>query len=405
MLKRGTIFIYRQNVKFGYQQISALALLLLGTALCCSGALQPISMPIDKARAPAAPQAPSATNPAAGRTETPQNVNFPYYSLRDDCQSVLVLNYNGRVNTSKDVTVTFYDLGGASFQLPPVTIPTGDPVRIDAGQALQGLQSDFSQGSVNVSYTGTAMEITGQITITSTYRRYSIQSRMAVPGDYKSNVLASILWIPKSSMKASLVLSNVGTNPMNASLSVVGGMHGRRDVRLQSRETRVVDVSEVVHDNEPHVLTIQHDSSAADLIGTGFVIDSDTGYSSDFNLIDSSAQISNTLVGVHFLWGQPAPAGGYPAGTLFKAPLILANVAADASQVKVAVDYTKGQETNRASLEPVVVASGEVRTLWLERELANAGVSDGVDDASVEIDYCGCPRNRSVEAGEHRWNR
>lgn len=57
---------------------------------------------------------------------------------------------------------------------------------------------------------------------------------------------------------------------------------------------------------------------------------------------------SSLLAGAHIRFGQPDPNEGFPAGTQFRAPLLLANVSDNPVNAHVSVDYTlqDKEETN-----------------------------------------------------------
>src|SRR5262249_27682009 len=97
------------------------------------------------------------------------------------------------------------------------------------------------------------------------------------------------------------------------------------------------------------------------------------------------------LVGAHVRFGAADPKEGFPAGTTFTAPLLMANPGLAATEAHVFVDYTSGSESKQVDLGVMSLAPGEVKQLELAGEVGGRSVSATVKDAGLEINYTGSP--------------
>jgi hypothetical protein len=125
-------------------------------------------------------------------------------------------------------------------------------------------------------------------------------------------------------------------------------------------------------------------------------------------MLDPSSMGSNKLAGVHFRFGAPDVSEGFPEGTRFFAPLLLANVGTGPVSAQVLVDYTVKQDIEMTPADPkqapatedklatvavksLTIAPGDVQRIELSEELAKLGVPGPVEEAGVEITYDGPP--------------
>ena len=102
----------------------------------------------------------------------------------------------------------------------------------------------------------------------------------------------------------------------------------------------------------PALITLQQNGLPGDIITTGFVLDLKTGYSSGLPMVDPGIIRSSHLAGAHVRFGQPDPGEGFPPGTQFRSPLLLANVSDKPVTAHVSVDYSVEDKTAITTTPP-----------------------------------------------------
>jgi hypothetical protein len=114
-------------------------------------------------------------------------------------------------------------------------------------------------------------------------------------------------------------------------------------------------------------------------------------FSCNFPFVDRSTIVSSHLAGAHVRIGSADPAEGFPSGTRFSAPLILANPGNQASQATVSVDYTINSVPHRIQVAVASLSAGQTKQFDLSQALAVRGISGPLDDAGVDVSYTGPP--------------
>ncbi len=139
------------------------------------------------------------------------------------------------------------------------------------------------------------------------------------------------------------------------------------------------------------LIHLHHDGEPGDIITTGFVFNTQTGYSTSINMTDPGTAASNKIAGAHFRFGQPNPGDGFPTGTSFEAPLLVANTGDQPTNVQIHVDVTAGGQPNRVSVDESLMNPGDVRLVRLDEELDALGIYGPVDSSGVEVTWTGRP--------------
>jgi len=123
------------------------------------------------------------------------------------------------------------------------------------------------------------------------------------------------------------------------------------------------------------------------LIATGFALNRRTGFSSNLSFADCGVAKSTTLAGAHIRVGPPDPTEGFPSGTRFSAPLLLANTMNMPVEAQASIEYTMGGRPSRVILPPISLAAREVKRVELREELERRGITGVLDDAGIDISY------------------
>jgi hypothetical protein len=139
------------------------------------------------------------------------------------------------------------------------------------------------------------------------------------------------------------------------------------------------------------LVSIQHDASPGAVMVTSFAVNEETGFSTNFPFIDRATLVSTKLAGAHVRIGMPSPAEGFPSGTRFSAPLILANAGAQQTQATVCLDYTVNSIPHRIQVGIANLDPGQVSQFELSQALVARGIQGPLDDTGVDISYTGPP--------------
>jgi hypothetical protein len=319
-------------------------------------------------------------------------LNFAYFVESGDLTSTLALNNNTR--DPQNVQVTIFNHRGDLFQLPPLSLPAQQTSRFSLHDLLKDAKGDFNSGNLRVFYHAIAMGVTGQVTVTSAKHRYSFDSYPTEAMMFASTRLNGILWLPDKRTEASVALTNTASTALTVTIS--SGQDPRKrekNINLNPRETNVVNlrefVTEPVRGPSATLLSLTHNGAPGDLITTGFALNDQNGFASNLLFVDRATATSNKLAGAHVRIGQAAASEGFPAGTTFSAPLVVANPSDLPSEAHVAVDYTIDDAPHRVELAPFTLAAQEIKQIDLAQELARRGVSGPVDEAGVDLSYSG----------------
>src|SRR5215471_12033598 len=318
-------------------------------------------------------------------------VHIPYFVKSENMTSILTLNNNMAVEAT--ATVTLFNTKGQPLVLSAVSLAPQLPARFDLSQLAN--KPDFGSGNVQVAFNGMSMGITSQVSVISTGRRLAFESVEDEAMDFSSSRLDGILWLPDSEAQARIALTNTTAAPVTATVSAVGRDEQRR-VTLGQHETELVEANgfiESAHGSSaPAVLvSIQHDASPGAVMVTGFAVNEETGFSTNFPFVDRTTVVSTRLAGAHVRAGLPNAGEGFPTGRRFSAPLILANAGAQPTQATVSLDYTMDSIPHRIQVGMASLVPGQTRQFELSQALASRGIQGPLDDAGIDVTYTGQP--------------
>jgi hypothetical protein len=326
-----------------------------------------------------------------------QMTNIPYFTLRDGMSSTLTLQ--NLAPTPTKVTVTIFNTAGQAHVLDPIIL---DPHSFKEVQLADVAPQGFDSGNVEVAFNGTSMMVTCQVSVFSLKERVSFESREADMMDFESANLAGILSLPKGA-DGFLAVTSVAKNRITFQLTA-GSL--KKSVALFPRETQLIKLNEDESLSETTLVKLQHNGLPGDLITTGYVLNMKDGYSSGFAMLDPGINRSSVLAGAHFRAGQPGPTEGFPEGTRFSSPLLLANVSANPVVARVSVDYTVQEKVPMTPINPndadatedvfkktvavktLTIAPGDVQRVELSDALGGVGQ---IAEAGVDIAYDAAP--------------
>ena len=316
------------------------------------------------------------------------SLQLAYYNQDNEWDSTVVLNNNAK--DERFISITLYGKDGQPLNVPVFSIPANSIKRFKIIDWTLGA-NNFREGNINVAFNGKPMEITGQVSVVNSHDRLEFESKPSMPMDYSSKRLNGIVTLPERQAKAYVALTNTSSNPIEVSLTSDAEHVHADKVNLSAHETKVEEIKMKNGNNSPlsALVTLTHNGVVSALITTAYAINKQTGFTSNLYFYDDAKTVSNRLAGVHFRFGDANPTEGFPAGTVFKAPLVLANLGTAATTATVTVDYTKNGQAKLQSIGSFLVPSRGVKEIELQSALAALGVTGPVDNAGVDIRYTG----------------
>ena len=156
----------------------------------------------------------------------------------------------------------------------------------------------------------------------------------------------------------------------------------------------MVDLKEFLanrQDVRAALIRIEHNGTPGAIIVTGYALNEKTGFSCNLPFVDRATAKTAHLAGAHVRFGRPGSKEGFPAGTRFNAPLLLANAGDQPTEARVSVDYTIAGVAGRAEIAKLELAPDQVRQVELSSAMARFAGPGPVDDAGVDIEYTGSP--------------
>jgi hypothetical protein len=310
--------------------------------------------------------------------------NIPYFSISGETSSILTLNNNKNIETQ--VTVTVFDSSGNPIAIPPITLQPGSITDLSLKDLLKGANID--SGNISISYDGAPMSVTAQVGVFDAGKRVSFESREADMMDSVTSEVNALVWFPDAKCQAFLALTNVSALPVRVEYSLGSKPE---EVILKPRQTQLLHLNQYVELSEARavLLRLKHYGKPGAIISTGFVLNKVTGYSSSFVVVDPGTSRSTHLAGAGARFGIPRNDEGFPSGTSFSAPLIVANVGTKPVSAKVTVDYTLDSVFAALGVEELRLDPGEIKQVDLAERMKDLGVGGSVTDAGVDIDYRG----------------
>jgi hypothetical protein len=323
----------------------------------------------------------------------PHVIHFPYFVSSDEMASTLTLNNN--MTEEATVGLTLFNMDGRPLNLAPISLAPQLPARFDLRQLANN--PDFESGNVQVTFNGISMGVTGQVSVISTSNRLAFESPRSEAMDFASSQLQGIVWVPDHGSQARLAL----TNTTDAVVTVTGRSTGNTQsdheaslVRLEPHATRLLQTDDFLSGDQDTassaaLVTLQYDGSPGAVMVTGFAINRETGFSCNLPFVDPATAVSTRLAGAHVRIGTPDPKEGFPSGTRFSAPLILANAGGQRTQATINIDYTAGSSAHHAQVGVISLDPGQTQRIDLTDALAASGVVGLLNDAGVDVTYTG----------------
>lgn len=318
-----------------------------------------------------------------------QIMTFAYFIEQGDITSALRLNNNMPDPTT--ASVTFFNADGKLFTAPLLTLPPQAVQGFRIAELIANAPGDFHSGSVQVAYHGPAMAVTGQVSVVSESSHVIFESFPTMSMGFASTRLDGIAWIPDAGTRASAALTNTTTDMLTVNIRSASNT---QSLTLNAHQTRVVDLKEFLanrQDVRAALIRIEHNGTPGAIIVAGFALNEKTGFSCNLPFIDRATAKTARLAGAHVRFGKPGSKEGFPAGTRFNAPLLIANAGDQPTEARIFVDYTIAGVAARVEIARLELAPEQVRRVEISSAMARVAVPGPVDDAGVDIEYSGSP--------------
>jgi len=167
-------------------------------------------------QAPGLPAEPPTSQMAAKPPDenTPRELVYPYYSLREGAQSVLSMM--DRAPRPVEFTVAIHSQSGRTVVSQPKTIQPAEEVDIDVKQLLNDLNMDwhgeFIEGTLSILFTGKGNPLGGRMSVEGPREKWNI-GPVWTSGEYGQNMfpakLDTLWWDLGGTRDLTLRVSNI----------------------------------------------------------------------------------------------------------------------------------------------------------------------------------------------------
>lgn len=310
--------------------------------------------------------------------EHQHRLNGSYYNVAE-FGTTLVLNNKGSDPVRVEARV--FDLRGNGIDLRPLQVPGNQFIKMDMGEALQGLPKHFDQGSIELRYWGRFLQLDAQLRLADESNGLGFAEQLVRPEEFKSSELRGNWWLPHIKSRMIWILSNTS----ETNLSLEGTLSGTsnpgwlKSLILRGHETRVIKADPLAVGG---LINIAHDGEPGDLIVRGIVLEPRSNYSSVIECIDPDRAETSELHGV-----------GLRVGPKASPVLSLANHANKACSASVSLTVRTDGNVREVPFADVSIEAGGIKTFdnsLFEAVLANAGLNDETE-AGIRVRYTAAP--------------
>lgn len=330
-------------------------------------------------------------NPAAG----PHVLSMPYYSTKGDWESILTLN--NATHGPLTASLTIYSLDGTALPLSDVILQPDLHAALRISDLLGQVErrGRFQEGSIDVRFNGSPMDLGAQLTVSDA--KHGLSFDMEPPMAFKSSTLEGLWWSLDGKTSGQVMLSNTASRNLDLQVNVEwqGNLIPAQPISLSAHETVILKIEELlkdVHVNATGIerggLSITHNGAPGGLIAHGVVQNKEAHFASNLSFIDPAAQKSSVLNGTGLMLAHPASNVVFPGASFFVPRLALRNASASSQTASVTVQYTIAGGAHSQDLPIINLAPHEVRMVDLST-LLNSVSDASLDDAGVRIESSG----------------
>ncbi len=136
----------------------------------------------------------------------PHVLSMPYYSAKDDWDSLLTLN--NATHAPLMASITIYSLEGTGLPLPDVFLQPDAHVTLRMSDLIShvGRRGQFQEGSIELRFSGSPMDLGAQLTVSDV--KHGLSFDVEPPMMFKSSTLEGLWWSLDSKTTGAVMLSN-----------------------------------------------------------------------------------------------------------------------------------------------------------------------------------------------------
>lgn len=318
---------------------------------------------------------PGQSDPASPRSfpqypdpNTPRELVYPYYSLRDGSDSTLYLL--DRAAWMVEFTVAVHSLSGQTAWSKPMTIHPDETTEINVKKLLGDLgvdyRGDFLEGSLSIHFKGRGNPLGGRMMVVGPKDTLNI-GPVWTKGESGQNMVPDrldTLWHDLGGARdLEMTVSNITGNAVDADfyLDFAGKRHAAPPLHFASHETKHVSLAEVLAGMK---LTAYQAPSGGlsivargkpSLVAQGILTDPDTGGRTALQFRLPQLELKNALHASGIPLGVPSADSPFAGTGNFNPHIYLRNLLDSEQTVTLTVEYPGEGGPQQTPLPPFVV--------------------------------------------------
>jgi hypothetical protein len=385
---------------------SASALILIALALGSS-----TTLPVGAQEAPAPfgqPRVQPSARPKPLDKDTPREIIYPHYSLRQGWESRLELM--DRTPRVIEFTMEVHGLSGQTVTGKPMTITPDQALEIDMRQFLNDLgadiQGDFSEGSISIYFKGTGNPLGGRLLVQGPRESWNLGPVWRENESGYGMIpprLDTLWWDLGGSRDVEITVNNTSSTPETAEfvLEWDGKQHAAPALQFGPHETKLLSVTQTLaamgvtpYQAVTGGLSIVPRDGRAVLIAQGKMTDADTGkvIGLVFNL--PQLQVASALHAIAVPISVPAPGSLFAGQGNFTPHIAVRNLLDSEQTLTLTVEYPGKDGAAMTTLDPLRIERYTTQDIRLDNYYASLHLP--LPFCELRIQYSGPPG--SVEA-------
>jgi len=324
----------------------------------------------------------SQTGPAEPDDNTPREIIYPYYSLREGYDSTLYLMDRSPRNIEYMVAV--HSLSGRTVWAKARTIGPRDDVEIDMKEFLSDLgvdyRGDFLEGSLSIHFKGQGNPLGGRMIIEGPHETLNLGPVWSM-GEFGQNMVPTVLnalWYDLGgSRDVEATVTNITGQPVVADFHIefAGKRRTPEALRFAPHETKHVPITEALVSLKLTAFqaptggfTIAARGNQPALVAQGKVTDADSGQITALDFPLPQVQAASALHATGVPIGRPTPdspfAGARDAN--FIPHLYLRNLLSSEQTLNLTIEYPGESEPKATTLPPIILSGYTTQEIRLD---------------------------------------
>jgi hypothetical protein len=300
---------------------------------------------------------------------TPRELVYPYYSLREGTESVLSMM--GRAPRPIEFTVAVHSQSGQTVVSPAKTIQPAEEVDVDVKKLLNDLDvdwhGDFLEGTLSILFKGTGNPLGGRIIVVGPHENWNIGPVWS-SGEHGQNMvpaeLNTLWWDLGGTRDVAIRASNITPRAVAADLYLefAGQRHKLGPLEFAPYQLKRLSVTELLNGIKLTAyqapiggLSIISRGATNALIAQGYITDAELGQQTDVQFPLPQLQAASALHATGVPIGPPSadsPFAGFKNGN-FTPHLYLRNLLDSEQTITLTVEFPSDEGPRLVSLPPI----------------------------------------------------